>query len=282
MAAVIKAKVLDDIINLPISGRGTAITHLYSLSAIAHQVSHRCILCRMGMTLTTAIRVTHIVPINLGTTRYGREGDSLLRSILQRIGLGVGRNLCFNLIREPVKVDNLCPGRSDTACSRTRLSTILLVVLLDGKVVGQSLIPACGKNFRNAVFGSFYLAPSKNRRIRINIIVDDILYLFSIPIKPCSHIIGNSLRIKRTLFDISQNRFYAIVTRHDDITAVTSGIEDIIVGFLLSLRGNSTSARCPKRLLGSVHSFTFAHHIRLGRVKCRLLANGFGRCHESK
>ena len=93
------------------------------------------------------------------------------------------------------------------------------------------LVPARAEQLGYAVLcGNDLVTPLQFGRFRLQVIIDDVLNLVGIELKPGAHVLGDVVRVERALLHITEDWFYAVVARYNDIAAVISGIEDIVVG----------------------------------------------------
>ena len=114
------------------------------------------------------------------------------------------------------------------------LSTVALVVFRASEVVGMPLVPARFHQFWDAVFRTLHLVALLNSRVaRLDVVIDDELYLVGIELQPRAHVLGDIVGVEGALIHIAKNRFYSVVARDDNIAAIVTCIEDIVVLLLL-------------------------------------------------
>ena len=77
---------------------------------------------------------------------------------------------------------------------------------------------------------------------------------------------------------VSEDGFCAVITRHNDIATVVSGIENVVVGIIRGLR--SAFSRGFEGGLSRLDGFAFRKHVVLGSVERRLFADWFCRHHD--
>ena len=236
VAAVIVSEVVGVGISAEVGTRRGAPTHFDRLSAIEHQVGDGRVLSICVSYVLPGISVAHVVPVNNAVARNGRSRDGFLSAVVHGVGVGMSRNDGLCLIRVSVEVHYLSHSGCRTTCSGIVLSAVLLLVVFwAGDVVWASLVPSGGEEFAHAVLGAANLVALLDEgRARLYVVVNDELDLVGIELQPGTHVLGNIIRVERTLIYVAENRFHAVITGDYDVTAIVSSIEDIVVCILFT------------------------------------------------
>ena len=117
-------------------------------------------------------------------------------------------------------------------------------------------------------------------RVGIDVVIDDVLDLVGIELQPGAHVLGDVFRVERALLNIAEDRFRAVVAGDDDIAAVVSCVEDVVVGISLFCVLGGTLAWGLEGLPDVVEDFALGEQIGLCRVERSLFA--YRLCHCQK
>ena len=228
------------------------------------------------MVAAAAVRVAHVLPVNLRVLGHGAGRHRLLRAVGERIGVGVRGNLSLRLVGVFVEVDDLCHRRGGASRSGQCPRAVLLVVLRASQVVGVALVPARHHQLGDAVLCGLHLVAFLDAGVAgLDVVVDDELYLVGIELQPRAHVLGDVVGVERALVHVAEDGFHAVIARHDDVAAIIARIEHIIVGlFALVARGGVTRS-FHLRGLGRGELFALGEHEGSGRVSGGVFADGF-------
>ena len=171
-------------------------------SAILHQLGHFIIRA-------------HVAPIKR------RCRKSWTRNTMCRGG--IGRNV-RTTGGSPMIIHDLRHCR----CTAAR-HTFLSVIGGQQIIIRRALTPLCGNQRRHTSMCEHITT----RHVGLRMLLD-IFDLLGIALQPHSHITRNLVHVKSAMIRITQNRCRTIITAHDHITLILSGIKHIvIVGHLL-------------------------------------------------